>query len=84
MAAYNTIFNWDPGANSAETNFTLTTQGEDSTGGDEAQILLSLSQTDNSGDVDEAADAYFLFPMQMPMIRLVQEFFLEREHLQTL
>jgi len=58
MAAYNTIFNWDPGANNAETNFSLTTQGEDLTGGgDEDQVLLALSQTSNGTDVDEAADA---------------------------
>jgi hypothetical protein len=58
MGVYNTIFNWDPGANSAETNFVLTTQGEDSTGGgDEDQVLLALSQTSNGVDVDEAADA---------------------------
>ncbi len=55
---WNTIFNWDPGADAAETNFSLTTQGEDTTaGGDESQVLLALSQTSNGADVDQAADA---------------------------
>ncbi len=58
MATFNTAFNWDPGADSAETNFVLTTQGEDTTaGGDEDQVLLALSQTSNGTDVDQAADA---------------------------
>jgi len=58
MGTYNTTFNWDPGADSAEVNFSLTTQGEDTTGGgDEDQVLLALSQTSNGTDVDEAADA---------------------------
>ncbi|KKW09971.1 MAG: autotransporter-associated beta strand repeat protein, nonfunctional, partial [Parcubacteria group bacterium GW2011_GWB1_49_7] len=62
MAAYNTTFNWDPGADSAETNFSLTTQGEDTTGtGDQDQVLLALSQTANGVDVDQAADALLTF-----------------------
>src|SRR3972149_1933533 len=58
MGAFNTTFNWDPGADSTETNFSLTTQGEDTTGvTDEDQVLLSLSQASNGVDVDEAADS---------------------------
>lgn len=57
MLAYNSTFNWDPGANLAETNFSLTTQGEDTIGSDEEQVLLALSQTSNGVDVTEAADA---------------------------
>ncbi len=56
MTTFNTTFNWDPGADSAETNFSLTIQGEDTVGVDEDQVLLALSQTSNGVDVDEAAD----------------------------
>ena len=58
MATYNTTFNWDPGADSTETNFSLTTQGEDTVAGGEVdQTLLALSQTSNGADVDQAADS---------------------------
>ncbi len=56
-STWNTVFNWDPGADSAETNFSLTTQGEDTLGSDEDQVLLALSQTSNGADVTQAADA---------------------------
>ena len=61
MATWNTTFNWDPGADSAETNFSLTTQGEDTVGSDEDQVLLALSQTSNGVDVTQAADALLTF-----------------------
>jgi hypothetical protein len=57
MGAFNSIFNWDPGADTAETNFSLTTQGEDTLGTDEDQVLFSLSQTSNGVDVTQAADS---------------------------
>ena len=59
MATYNSTFNWDPGADTAATHFSLTAQGEDTTGtGDQDQVLLSLSQaTNGASDVDEGLDA---------------------------
>jgi len=56
MAAYNTAFTWDPGANAIETAFTLNFDGEDSAA-DEDQVLMALNQTSNGTDVTEAADA---------------------------
>lgn len=41
-----------------KTNFSLTTQGEDTVAGGEVdQVLLALSQTSNGSDVDQAADS---------------------------
>lgn len=47
----------DPGADTALTATTLTIDGEDTVGSDESQVLLALTQSDNGGDVDQAADA---------------------------
>jgi DNA-binding transcriptional MerR regulator len=48
----------DPAADTALTATSFSIDGEDSTGGgDEAQILMALTQSDNTTDVDEAADA---------------------------
>ncbi len=60
MAAYNTTFTWDPGANTTETAFTLNFDGEDSAA-DEDQVLMALNQTSNGTDVTEAADALLTF-----------------------
>jgi hypothetical protein len=60
MAAYNSTFSWDPGANGVETAFTLNFDGEDSSTDDE-QVLLALIQTANGTDVTEAADALLTF-----------------------
>lgn len=58
MGAWNTTFNWVPTADTAETNFSLTTQGADAVAGGEVdQTLLSLSQVSNSIDTDQAADS---------------------------
>lgn len=63
MATWNTTFNWDPGADNAETSFSLTSQGEDTTGtGDQDQVLMALSQSTNgASDVDEGLDALLTF-----------------------
>ncbi len=63
MAAYNTTFNWDPGT-AAETNFSLTTQGEDTGAVD--QVLMALSQTSNGVDTTQAADALLTFTNNDP------------------
>ncbi|KXK10228.1 MAG: hypothetical protein UZ22_OP11002000873 [Microgenomates bacterium OLB23] len=60
MAAYNTTFTWDPGANSTETALTLNFDGEDSAA-DEDQVLMALNQSSNGTDVTEAADALLTF-----------------------
>jgi len=62
MSTWNTTFNWIPGADTAETNFSLTTQGNDTVAGGEVdQVLLALAQTSNGADVDQAADALLTF-----------------------
>jgi len=82
MAAWNTTFNWDPGPDTNETNWTITTQGED-TGSDNTQILLALSQTNNGVDVDQASDALLSLSNADVDDPVVAGILLAAEHLPT-